>query len=54
MHTDSHPFRPFSEANPFLFALSLLSLHLGLVGAGLVAIALLVYQAGRTTPRRHG
>jgi hypothetical protein len=42
------------RANPFLFALSLLSLHLGLVGAGLVGIALLVYQAGRTTPRRHG
>lgn len=34
MHADSRPFAPFTDANPFLGALSLGTLHLSLVLAG--------------------
>lgn len=38
MHADSRPLAPFSDANPFLHALSLSTLHLGLVALGVVGI----------------
>ena len=44
MHDDLKPFLPFSAANPFLGAVSLLVLHLTLVVAGGLGIALLFYR----------
>jgi hypothetical protein len=50
MHDDSRPLRPMSEANPFLGIVSLPMLHISLVLAGVVGVALLLALA----PKRLG
>lgn len=39
MHADARPFAPLSDANPFLLAISLEALHLGLVVLAATAVA---------------
>jgi len=47
MHSDSRPFVPFSDANPFLGLLPLETLHLGLMALGIVGLAGLRVAAWR-------
>ena len=44
MHADMHPFAPLIANNPLLGTLPLSVLHLGLVGAGVLGLAVLAYQ----------
>ncbi len=41
MHRDITPFAPFSDINPLLHAVSLTTLHLACVAAGIVAVLIL-------------
>jgi hypothetical protein len=52
MHADVRPLAPFSDVNPFLNAISLVSLHLGLVGLGLFGLVWLSVAAWLSDRRR--
>ena len=50
MHADMKPLRPFADANPFLLATSLPTLHLFCIVSGAIGIVWLVAR-GDTSPR---
>lgn len=47
MHSDSRPFTPFSDTNPFLGVLSLEILHIGLMALGIAGLSWLRIVAWR-------
>jgi len=54
MHSDVRPFAPFTDANPFLDAISLASLHLGLMALGAIGLMVIAVRATIRRPPEEG
>ena len=52
MHSDIRPLAPFSDANPLLHIVELDTLHLACVGAGLIAVLVIIFRSIRANRRR--